>query len=124
MPKYLIIDPAIATRSPTNKSIFMFNAIVGTIIARSRVAATKIAIELTGIADPIVLIYSELDDGELEMAELAPVLNAPAPVGRPLNGYRRSLTLTGLTDADVEWFDRLPNKSKTVLKLITAARKN
>lgn len=123
MPEYLILNPAIATRSPASKPIFSFNAILGTIIARSKVAATKKAIELTGIGNPIALIYSELDDSELKIAGLAPILDAPAPIGRPLSGHRRSLTLTGLSDAEAEWFDDLPNKSKTVSRLITTARK-
>jgi hypothetical protein len=121
MPKYLILDPEIVTRSPTNRPIFSFNAIIGTIIARSKVAATKRAIELTGMEDPIALVYSELDESELEMARLAPILDAPAPVGRPSSGHRRSLTLTGLTDEDVEILDNVECKGAFVVGLI---RKN
>jgi hypothetical protein len=118
MPNYLIIDPRIVTRSQANRLIFSFNAILGTITARSKVAATKKAIELTGIADPIVLIYSSLDDSELEMAELAPILGSPNPVGRPSSGHRRSATMTGLSGKAAYQLDNVENRSAYLVGLI------
>jgi hypothetical protein len=138
MPKYLILNPKIATRSPSlgrltfcfnnpkiatrspslGRLTFCFNAILGTIVARSKPAATKKAIELTGIDDPIVLNFTTLDDSELEMAELAPILDSPNPVGRPSSGHRCSLTLTGLTDAHLAKLKSVDCKGAYVVGLI------
>jgi hypothetical protein len=118
MSKYLIIAPKVATESPSGKPLFCYNAILGTIVARSKIAATKKAIELTGIDDPIVLNFTSLDDSELEMAELAPILDSPNPVGRPPSGHRRSLTLTGLTDADVAKLDSVDCKGAYMVGLL------
>jgi hypothetical protein len=118
MPKYLIIDRSRYSLSVVNDSLSYTDGVLGTIIARSKPAATKKAIELTGIDDPIVLNFTSLDDSELKMAELAPILDSPNPVGRPSSGHRRSLTLTGLTDAGVAKLDSVECKGAYVVGLI------
>jgi hypothetical protein len=127
MYKYLIVDPSIATRSPIR--VFCSNAILGTIEAKSRAVAKLKAIELTGILNPIVAIYSSLSASELEMAESAPILWTqpegqpktninPRGAGKIRTGQRRSATLTGLSDAATDKLDTVDNKSQYLVNLI------
>jgi hypothetical protein len=118
MPNYLILDPKIPAQWPSGKPMIGFRVVLGTIVARSKPAATKKAIELTRIEDPIILDFGTLDDSELEMAELAPILDSPKPVGRPSRGHRCSLTLTGLSDAHLAKLKSVDCKGAYVVGLI------
>jgi hypothetical protein len=132
MYKYLIINPAIATRSPISQTIiYCHNAILGTITAKSRAVATAKAIELTGISRPIVTIYLSLSDDELEMANLAKILweqpnGNPKTDTNPRGAGRRSkydqtirINLdVGLSEDDACWWRSLSNKTAMLRELI------
>lgn len=125
MPKYLIINPAIATRSPiSQKLIYCKASIIGTIEAKSRAVAKAKAIELTNIPTPIVAIYSSLSGSELELAKLAPILwTQPAgnlvtktnPRGAGYaKRYPQTIRITldvGLSDEGAKWYRSQPNKT-------------
>jgi hypothetical protein len=118
MSEYLIVDPNDYLIAVVDNSLSYTNGILGTIIARSKSAAIKKAIKLTGVENPIVINYTNLDDSELEIAELAPILNIPNSVGRPSSGHRRSATLTGLSDKAAYQLDNVENRSAYLVGLI------
>lgn len=123
VPKYLITK-----RLPVES----VNAILGTIIAKTKGKAQAKAIELTGVADALAIIYSSLSDSQLLLAEESLILweqpanqhsitdTNPRGGGKPRKpGIAKSANLAlSLTPEGYEFYRCHPNKSRLVSELI------
>lgn len=74
MNKYLIIKGTLGVQNNMHGIIYPVESIIGIVKAENKSIAKAKAIELTGIARPLVVIYSSLTNQELKFAETATIL--------------------------------------------------
>jgi hypothetical protein len=135
MPKYLILNSSVVKCSSiSGEFIYCAESALGTIEAKSKTIAVAKAIELTGIAYPIVAIYSSLKGEELKIAEQAQSLwiqpngnpktmTNPRGSGRPAK-HDETISVNlrlGLSIEAANWYRLQKNKSKSISLLIIEA---